>query len=201
MVLDQYREIEQATGVKMSGAHDADDMEVLQAFLQGEVRGIPRVDSPNGFVGRLIEGTKPQSFAELLQIIGLSHGTGIWNDKLFAEHRLTLREIPVFAEDIYREIAEKLRAKGIFDTGFALEAARKVRLGAYQKAGGMDEAHLHALLDLGLDLDWIFVLENTMYSLPKAQCIGYLVDAKALMWYKLNCPSEYAHIFVPHRGI
>ena len=204
MVLDQYREIEQATGVKMEEAHGADDMEVLQAFLQGDVRGIPRVDSPNGFVGRLIEGTKPQRFAEVLQIIGLSHGTGIWKgngDKLFAEHRLALREIPVFAEDIYREIAKKLREQGIRDTGFALEVAQKARLGAYQKAGGMDEAHLHALLDLGFDLDWIFVLENTMYSLPKAQCIGYLVDAKALMWYKLNYPSEYDRIFVPHRGI
>jgi hypothetical protein len=66
-------------------------------------------------VRRLIESAKPQSFAELLQIIGLSHGTGIWEnngDKLFAEHRLTLREIPVFAEDIYWEIAKKLREQG-----------------------------------------------------------------------------------------
>ena len=53
--------------------------------------------------------------------------------------------------------------------------ARKVRLVAYQKAGGMDEAHLHALLNLGFDLDWIFVLENTMYSLPKRSALDTLL--------------------------
>lgn len=198
MILDSYRDIEAVTGVKMRDAHDADDMAVLCELLSGNVSKIPYLDSPNGFVKKLIGQTRPTDFEELLKIVGLAHSTNVWTDnaeELFAAHRVTLRDIPTSPEDVFDRISEKLRARGIADTGFAYDVAQKAKRGCYKQAGGMDDETRMALLELGFDMDFTFLLEETVYLFSKAQAIAYLREAMAMAWYRCRYPEQYAEIF------
>lgn len=198
MLLDNYRDIEAATGVKIEDACDADDMVVLCEFLSGNVSKIPYLDSPNGFVKKMIEQTRPTDFEELLKIVGLAHSTNVWTDNaegLFAAHRVTLRDIPASPEDVFDRISEKLRACGMTDTGLAYGVAEKAKHGYYKQTGGMDEETRVALLAIGFDMDFTFLLEEIIYLFPKAQAIAYLKEATAMMWYRCRYPEQYAEIF------
>lgn len=195
MILDSCRDIEAATGVKMRDAHDADDMAVLCELLSGNVSKIPYLDSPNGFVKKLIEQTRPTDFEELLKIVGLAHSTNVWTDVLFAAHRVTLRDIPASPEDVFGRIGEKLRVHGMTDTGLAYDVAEKTKHGCYKHSGGMEEETRVALLALGFDMDFTFLLEEIVYLFPKAQALTYLKEAMAMMWYRCRYPEQYAEIF------
>ena len=198
MLLDNYRDIEAATGVKIEDACDADGMAVLCELLSGNASKIPHFDSPNGFVKKLIGQTRPTDFEELLKIVGLAHSTGVWTDNaegLFAAHRVTLRDIPASPEDVFDMISEKLRARGMTDTGLAYDVAEKAKHGYYKQTGGMDEETRVALLALGFDMDFTFLLEEIVYLFPKAQAIAYLKEATAMMWYRCRSPEQSAEIF------
>jgi DNA polymerase III alpha subunit (gram-positive type) len=87
---------------------------------------------------------------------------------------MSLREIPAYREELYEMLVEKLRKKGVCDDGLAYEVTDKVMRGYYAKAGGVDEATMSALLDLGFDMDFVFFLSDIKYMFPKALGIAYI---------------------------
>jgi hypothetical protein len=142
----------------------------------------------------IIEFTKPQSYEDLLRLIGFAHGTGVWNENgeiFFDNRRMPLHEIPAYREDVYEMICEKLFKKGIYDTGFAYEVMEKARQGYYARKGEVDQSTVDALLSLGFELDFVFFLEKINYMFPRAHGAAYLKDAINLMWYKINFEKEF----------
>ena len=116
--------------------------------------------------------------------------------KLFDNHRMSLREIPAYREDLYDMICEKLRQKGIYETGLAYEIMEKARRGYYERSGGVDEDTMSMLLNLGFDMDFIFFLEKINYMFPKAHGVAYLREAITMMFYKIKFNKEYNEIMV-----
>ncbi len=194
--LDKYRALEGATGVKMRDAYNGDRHQVFQAFLDGNIDGIPNIAA--GFMKELIGLTQPRGYGEILKIIGLAFSSNVWThnaERLFEERRMTLRDIPAFREDVYEMICEKLRERGMYETGFACDVTQKVRSGYYARKA-LDRMTLNALLDLGFDTDYIFLLEKINYMFPKAHAVAYLKDAITLMWYKLHDPETFESVFM-----
>ena len=190
--LSKCCELEEATGIKMDDAHSDDMMNVLLSFLNGDTDGIPEFECD--YIKTLIEITLPTGYDELLKIVGFANGCNVWSenaDKMFAENRMTLAEIPAFWEEVYNEIANRLVGNGIYEDGFAYEVAKKAKLGSYALNGEVDNITVSGLLSLGFNLDFIFFIEKVRYMFPKHHAIVYLKYAIAFMWYKIHHKAEF----------
>jgi hypothetical protein len=200
-MLDKYREIEVATGFKMKDIGTEEYSEVYFKFMKGDMKGIPLFD--NSYMRELWKTINPQSYADLLKMIGFAHSTNVWSENaehLYKEHRLSLREIPAFREELFRMISEYLRKKGIYDTGLAFDVMDKAYRGYYAKVGSVDEETVLALLQLDVDMDYIFFLEKINYMFSKAHGVAYLREAIAMMYYKLKYNKEYNIIILENSG-
>ena len=190
--LDKYRELEKVTGFRMKDIGFEEQSLAFFKFMERDVQGIPHLD--NAFIKELWVKTDPKSYDDILKLIGFAHSTNVWKnnaEKLFDEHRMSLREIPAYREELYELLVEKLRKKGVCDDGLAYEVTDKVMRGYYAKAGGVDEVTMSALLDLGFDMDFVFFLSDIKYMFPKAHGIAYLREAIAMMVYKIKFNEEY----------
>lgn len=194
-MLDKYRELEKATGIKMNDIGVNEYSDAFFQFVEGNIQGIPQLDSD--YVSDIMSTIKPQSYDDLLKVIGFAHSTNVWKENaeyLYKEHRLSLREIPAFREELFQMLSEYLRKNGIFDTGLAFEVTEKAYRGYYAKVGGVDEETVLSLLQLDVDMDYIFFLEKINYMFTKAHGVSYLRDAIAMMFYKTKFNKEYIEI-------
>lgn len=196
-ILDKYRELEAATGVRMKDIPH--DIIVFFRFIEGDIDGLPYIGSD--FMKELIIKTRPEKFEEydyILKLIGLAHGTNVWKgnaENLYENHIWSLRDIPAFGDDIYEMIYKKLCERGIYETGFAYEVALKARKG-YYALNGLDSAVESKLLNLGFDIVFCDFISRINYMFPKAHAVSYLKDAVSVMQYKIHYPEEYRSIFM-----
>lgn len=195
--LDKYRELEKATGFKMKEIGAAEKDLAFSRFMECDIKDIPHFD--NDFVKGIWNIIKPQSYDDLLKIIGFAHSTNLWKnnaERLFEEDRLSLENLPAFREELYEMINEKLIQNGIYDNGLAYEVADKSTRGHYAKSGGVDGDTESALLDLGFSVDFVGFLSEINYMFTKAQGIAYLGEAVAMMFYKTKFNKEYSEIIL-----
>ncbi len=195
--LDKYREIEKATGFKMKDIGFNEQSLAFFHFMEFDIEGVPYFD--NDFIKDIWNTINPQSYDALLKLIGFAHSTNIWKNNaetLFNEHRLSLREIPAFREELYDMISERLRLHGVRDEGFAYEVTDKAMRGHYAKTGGVDEDTVLGLLSIGFDMDFVFFLSEINYMFTKAEGVTYLREAIAMMFYKIKFNKEYNEIML-----
>ena len=193
--LDEYREIETVTGVKMDDAYSG-DKDVFSALADGEFDEIPNTNTK--IVKKLFQTFKPQDYDDMLKLIGYAVGSCLGDNqskKPLAACGLPLSNVPVFREDLYNMICEKLRDCGFYEVGLAYEVAQNTRRGVYARKG-LDESTRQALLSLGFNTEFCSYIEKVTYMIPKAYAAAYLNDAVAMMWYKLHYPDEYSRIFM-----
>lgn len=198
-MLDKYRALEKATGFLMKDIGFDEQSLAFFRFMECDIQGIPHFD--NGFMKNIWNAINPRSYDDLLKLIGFANSTNtnIWknnSDAQFNEHRMSLREIPAFREDLYEIISERLYLQGVYDKGFAYEVTDKAMRGYYAKTGGVDEDTMSALLNIGFDMDFIFFLSDINYMFTKAQGAAYLRDAIAMMFYKIKFNKEYNEIIL-----
>jgi hypothetical protein len=195
-LLDRYRCLESETGVNMEDAGREGNDKVRAILLGGDFENIPNVDS--SLMRELAEKTNPSNYEELLKLIGFVHGTRGWVENaewLYDKHRVTLGDIPAFREDVFDIVRKKLWEKGCYENGLAYEVAEKTRTGYYSRHG-MDQETMRGLLSLGVDMDFIFMIERIEYMFPKAHAVSYMKDAVILTWYKLHYPQEFSRVFL-----
>ena len=195
--LGRFRELERATGYKVRDIDHSKTGLVFFEFMERNIKGIKPFD--NEFMLEIWDKVSPQSYDDLLKLIGFAHSTNVWRDnaeRLFADHRMTLRDIPAYRDDIYAMIVEKLRKNGIYDDGLAYEVMQKACRGDYARVGGVDDDTLFSLLGIGFDIDFILFLEGIRYMFPKAHGVAYMMEAIAMMYYKTYFNKEYNEIML-----
>lgn len=195
--LDKYRELEKTTGFKMEDIGSDEERIALLRFMECDLQGVPHFD--NRFVKSIWNATHPQSYDDLLKLIGFAHSTNVWKnnaDILLEEHRMSFREIPAYREDLYEMISERLYEKGIYDEGLAYEVADKTMRGYYARIGGVDEDTISALLGIGFSMEFVSFLSSINYMFTKAQGISYLREAIAMMFYKVKFNKAYNEIML-----
>ena len=183
----------QATGVAPDEI-DLNDREVKYRLLGGDFSCVPPKLAE--FLKQAYTVAQPCSYAELLKLIGLAHGTGTWKynaRELLTNGKCRLADIPATRDEVFMMIRDAMREHGEYDTGFAYDVANKVRKGFYAE-NGIDGYTIDTLKSLGFD-DWFAsYLLGIRYMSTKALSILELRYIIILTYFKLYYSHKYQEV-------
>ncbi len=152
--------------------------------------GIPEFGTK--FVREMLRVTKPKSFAELVQISGLSHGTDVWidNGKTLIENKnKKLSEIIGCRDDIMTYLISKN-----IDPLVSFKIMESVR-----KGKGVPKEYEILLKSKNVENWYIDSCNKIKYMFPKAHATAYVLMAWRIAWYKINFPEHYYAVFFTTR--
>ena len=144
--------------------------------------GIPEFGTQ--FVREMLGDTKPKTFAELVRISGLSHGTDVWLGNardLILSGKATLLEAICTRDDIMNAlIAMGVAPKSSFEI---MESVRKGK--------GLKEYMEEAMAEKDVPEWFVNSCRLIKYMFPKAHAVAYVTMGFRVAYYKLNYPVEY----------
>ena len=149
--------------------------------------GIPEFGTP--FTIGMVEETKPTTFAELIKISGLSHGTDVWLGN--AQESIKNNIVP-FKEVIgcRDDIMVYLMYHGV-EPIKAFKIMEFVRKGKASKDPETWKGHVETMEKAGIE-DWfIDSCSKIKYMFPKAHAAAYVISAFRIAWYKVHMPAYY----------
>ncbi len=131
---------------------------------------------------------QPKNFADLLQIEGLTHGTGLWvgnAQDLIHEGVCTISEVIGCRDDIMLTLIQKY---GV-EKGKAFKIMEFVRKN--KKGSKIPADMVTTMVEQGVPQWYIDSLQKIRYMFPKAHAAAYAIDAIRLMWYKIYHPVAF----------
>ncbi|MEA4911475.1 MAG: PolC-type DNA polymerase III, partial [Oscillospiraceae bacterium] len=202
-----YHYIEALTGVNIDTI-PMNDREVFKLFTSVEPLGIKEddVDSKTGTFGipemgtettrRLLMESQPKTFADLVQVSGLSHGTDVWANNaqtLIANGTCTIKEVIGTRDSIMVELIKR----GV-PPSMAFEIMEFTRKGKAMEK--FTPEHLSTLRGCGVPEWYIDSCKKIKYMFPKAHAVAYVTSAVRLAWFKLYYPIEFYATYFTVRG-
>lgn len=152
--------------------------------------GLPEFGTP--FVRGMLEDTLPTSFAELVQISGLSHGTDVWlgNAKdLIDQNVCKLMSVIGCRDDIMNTlISYGLENKMAFDI---MESVRKGK--------GLKPEMKEAMEKNNVPEYYINSCLKIKYLFPKGHAVAYVLSALRITWFKVHMPHFYYAVYFTTR--
>ena len=149
--------------------------------------GIPEFGTP--FTIKLVEDTKPTTFAELIKISGLSHGTDVW---LGNAQELIANNIVPFKETIgcRDDIMVYLMYHGVKPIK-AFKIMEFVRKGKASKDPEAWQEHVKTMQEADIPEWFIGSCAKIKYMFPKAHAAAYVISAFRIAWYKVHMPVYF----------
>lgn len=209
------RYLEDLTGMSPKNI-PIDDPKVYQLFNSTESLGVSpeRILSHTGSYGipefgtllvrRMLEDINPQTFAELVKISGLSHGTDVWannaqdlvNKKYEQYGDIDFKSLIGCRDDIMvRLMYYGLKPKDAFDI---MEFVRK------GKASNEKEkwTKYSEIMRQNKVPEWfIWSCSQIKYMFPKAHATAYVLMAIRIAWFKVNMPIYYYAAYYSKRAV
>ena len=142
---------------------------------------------------QMLDEIKPQSFADLVMISGLSHGTDVWAGNaqdLLKNNVCDVNGIIACRDDIMIY----LMSKGV-DNSIAFKTMESVRKGKKIPAEFMDEITKHNVPEY-----YIESCNKCKYLFPKAHAVAYVTMAVRIAWFKVHKPLAYYACFFSTRS-
>ena len=149
--------------------------------------GIPEFGTP--FTLQMVKETKPKTFAELVKISGLSHGTDVWNGNA---KELIDKGIVPFSEVIgcRDDIMVYLMYHGV-EPIKAFKIMEFVRKGKASKEPEQWAEYVEVLKQADIEPWFIESCRKIKYMFPKAHAVAYVINAFRLAYYKVHKPAVY----------
>ena len=180
----------------------ADDPDVMALFSGTEVLGVTpeQIGTPTGmlgipefgtnFVRGMVEETHPTTFAELLQLSGLSHGTDVWlgnAQDLIKEGIATLKTVIGCRDDIM----VYLMHAGL-EPKMAFTIMERVRKGMWLKISDEERnGYIEAMRENNVPDWYIESCGKIKYMFPKAHAAAYVLMALRVAYFKVHYPIYY----------
>ena len=196
----QLRMIKDLTGTDITKV-PLDDKDTMSIFTSTKALGVTneQIMCPTGTLGipefgtsftiSMVAETKPTTFAELIKISGLSHGTDVW---LGNAQELIKKEIVPFKEVIgcRDDIMVYLMYHGVKPIK-AFKIMEFVRKGKASKDPEGWKEHKQVMIDAGIPDWYIDSCEKIKYMFPKAHAAAYVISAFRIAWYKVHMPVYF----------
>lgn len=173
-----------------------DDPETMSIFLNTEALGVTpeEIGSEVGCIGipefgtkftrQMLVDTKPTTFAELVRIAGLSHGTDVWLNNaqsLVRSNIVTLKEVISTRDDIMNYlIFSNLQPKMAFTI---MESVRKGK--------GLKPEHEEAMIENNVPSWYINSCKKIKYMFPKAHAVAYVMTSFRIAYCKVHHPEAF----------
>ena len=158
-----------------------------QILCETGTLGIPEFGTP--FTVGLVSETKPTTFAELVKISGLSHGTDVWvgnAQELIKNNVVPFKDVIGCRDDIM----VYLMYKGMKPLK-AFKIMEFVRKGKASKDPETWSGFDQEMREAGIE-DWfIDSCRKIKYMFPKAHATAYVTSAFRIAYYKVHYPNYY----------
>ena len=181
------------------------DEKVMSLLVSTEALGIPDGTSSaksatlglsemGTFMARdMIAETRPKQFYDLVQLMGLSHGTDVWKGNaqvLIQNHTCTLNSVigcrdSIMTQLIYWGIPNKS----------AFDIMEKVR-----KGKGVSPEFEALMRENDVPNWYIDSCKKIKYMFPKAHAAAYAISSLRIAWFKVYYPEEYYCSYFTIRG-
>ena len=189
------RFLQDLTGVSVQDI-PLDDPKTMSIFSSLESLGVreEEVGTPVGtlgvpefgtrFVRQMLVDTSPKTFAELVRISGLSHGTNVWTNNaqdLIRAGVTDLSNVIATRDDIMSYlILQGLEARDAFRI---MEQVRKGR--------GLSDEDTSLLKSFNVPEWYIDSCNKISYMFPKAHAVAYVMMAFRIAYFKVHYPLPY----------
>ncbi|MHB1452438.1 MAG: PolC-type DNA polymerase III [Saccharofermentanales bacterium] len=153
--------------------------------------GLPELGT---FMARgMVEETQPSRFYDLVQLMGLSHGTDVWNGN---------------ARDLIKDgvcnVSEVIGCRdGIMTTLVHRGLNPKVAFGIMEgvrKGKGLTADQEKAMNDNNVPAWYIESCKKIKYMFPKAHAVAYTISSLRIAWFKIYRPVQYYCAFFTVRA-
>lgn len=180
----------------------ADDPGVMALFSGTEILGVTeeQIGTATGmlgipefgtnFVRGMVDETHPTTFAELLQLSGLSHGTDVWlgNAQDLIRQGIADLSTVIGCRD---DIMVYLMHKGL-DPKMAFTIMERVRKGLWLKISEEERnGYIEAMKENNVPEWYIESCGKIKYMFPKAHAAAYVMMALRVAYFKVHHPIYY----------
>ncbi|ABV32809.1 PolC-type DNA polymerase III [Pseudothermotoga lettingae] len=153
--------------------------------------GIPEFGTQ--FVRGMLSETRPKSFAELVRISGLSHGTDVWLNNAqewIRQKHATLSDVIACRDDIMNYLIKK---------GMNASKAFKI-MENVRKGKGLSREDEEELKKLKIPEWYIESCKRIKYLFPKAHATAYVSMAFRIAYFKVHHPLAFYAAYFTLKG-